>query len=227
MSAMPALPSGAAVMSSPIGYDALCRMAKELGRPQGTLTVLSHGSDPFGCGTPRHISHAEWFAALWREHMTPRRPPATLALSAWSARRRRSRWSTAATMRTHAPVGSCSRSLGKWARYLGLIDADDIDDKRSPSPRIYLTEETELEQPAIQIAEPEYFRPASTSAPSLPDLPQLNIGRPSWRPRASQRYHVEIWVEKSDVEDIVLPIARTYGLNYCPFSRPTRNQALP
>jgi hypothetical protein len=107
---------------------------------------------------------------------------------------------------------------GKWARYLGLIDADDLEDRRNPRPHIWLQEEAVIEQPTIEVSDPEYFwTKLDISAPELPDPPQVILRRPP-HPLLPQRYHPEIWVEKSDVEDVVLPIARTYRLNYHPFA---------
>jgi hypothetical protein len=184
-------------------------MAQELGRPQGTLTVLSHGADPFGCGTPAHVAHAEWFAALWNEHM------------GHGGHLRRLHYRLVSQASPVAMVGgapykntvNCWSTLklaGKWARYLGLIDADVLEDRRSPRPQIHLWDEAA--DCSIEVSEPEMWH-AYLAAPSMPDLPTIAVTRP----RVPQRYHVEIWVEKSDVEDIVLPIARSYGLNYCPF----------
>jgi hypothetical protein len=67
-------------MIAPIGYEAVRRLAQELGRPASTLTVLAFDGDPFVCGSPRHVACAEWFAAMWRQHITPRRPPEASAL---------------------------------------------------------------------------------------------------------------------------------------------------
>jgi hypothetical protein len=44
---------------------------------------------------------------------------------------------------------------------------------------------------------------------SLPPLPKLVIASPQIR----QRYLIEIWVEKSTLSDILLPLHHTYGVN--------------
>jgi hypothetical protein len=49
--------------------------------------------------------------------------------------------------------------------------------------------------------------------PEFPALPCIDLTAPT----VVQPYHLEIWVEKSDIEDIVLPLARKYQFNYLPF----------
>jgi hypothetical protein len=202
----------------PLGYDALCALAKELDRPQSTLIVLSHGADPFGCGTPAQVAHAEWFVALWRQHM-PRR----------GGHLRRLHYRLVSTTGIMLPDGqpyentiTCwarLKNAGKWARNLRLIDAGEIDDRRSPSPHLFQWNAPANRQPTIEVTEPETFflTTLSLRPPELPDPPQLTVRDLSTGSWARQRYHVEIWVEKSDVEDVVLPIAQSYGVNYCPF----------
>jgi hypothetical protein len=204
-------------VSAPIGYEAVRQLTQELGRPASTLTVLAFDADPFVCGSPRHVASAEWFAALWQQHMN----------AGGHLRRLHYRLVSQAApinMVSGAPYENtmhCWTTLklaGKWARYLGLIDADDLEDRRNPRPHIWLQEAAVIEQPTIEVSEPEYFwTKLDVSAPELPDPPQLTLRRPP-HPLLPQRYHLEIWVEKSDVEDVVLPIARTYGLNYHPFA---------
>jgi hypothetical protein len=130
-------------MSAPLGYDALCQMALELRRPQSTLTVLSHGADPFGIGTPAERRDAAWFAQLWEEHMPP---------SGGHLRRFHYKLVVMSSVSPIALSGgdlyentmncwSVLKRAGKWARYLDLIAADVVDDKRSPEPVIYLPDE--------------------------------------------------------------------------------------
>jgi hypothetical protein len=207
-------------VSAPLGYESLCQMAQDLGRPQGTLTVLSHGADPFGVGTPAHIAKAEWFAALWREHMPAR-----------GGHLRRLHYRLVVQPSPIAMIGggayenttNCWATLkvaGKWARYLGLIDADDLDDKRPIDRRLGLLEygQTTIAPATVEVIKPSYFWPGiHISEPSLPELPQLILNLPQ-RPRVPQRYHVEIWVEKTDVEDVIKPLVWEWGLNYIAFA---------
>ena len=214
VSAMPALPSGAAVMSSPIGDHALCRMAKELGRPQGTLTVSAMAPTRSGA------RHAETYLARG----VVRRALAR-AYDFYGGHLRRLHYRLVSQASPIAMVGggiyentinywSLLKCAGKWARYLGLIDADLIDDRRNPTPHLHLVDGLDLEQPTIAVRTPEYHsmhRP-HIWPPQLPQLPKLILDRPFGRCRVPQLYHGEIWVEKSDVEDVVLPLCRRLRL---------------
>lgn len=198
-------------MSSPIGYEALCQLAQKLGRPLHSLTALSHGADPFGCDTPAHVRDAEWFAELWHGHMD----------RGGHLRRLHYRLISQAspiTLPSGAPYlntincWSTLKLAGKWARYLGLVDADDVDDRRSPAPHLHLDDEWSSPASAVVREAEVWF--SRLIPPRMPDLPRLGL-RP---PGISQRYHTEVWVEKSDVEDVVLPLARRYAFNYVPFN---------
>jgi len=101
---------------------------------------------------------------------------------------------------------NCWKYLGqasRWARYLHLVNADDFDDKRNPDP-IDCDEWRDTDTRLGVRADDDYF------AAELPDFPAL----PSYDLRgynATQRYHIEIWCEKSTMNDILLPLARRYG----------------
>jgi hypothetical protein len=207
-------------MSASLGYEALNQLAKELGRPADTLCALSYDSDPFRCGAPAHVAKAEWFARLWREHMPAR-----------GGHLRRLHYRLVVQPSSVDMVGggvyqntmNCWATLklaGRCARYLGLINADDLDDKRPIDRCFGLPErgQTTIEQATVEVTKPDYFWPGiHISEPSLPDLPQLVLYRPE-RPRVPQRYHVEIWVEKTDVEDVIKPLVWEWGLNYVAFA---------
>jgi hypothetical protein len=206
-------------MSAALGYEALSQMARELGRPASTLTVLSPGADPFACGTPAHVAHAEWFAQLWREHMPTR---------GGHLRRLHYRLVVQASpiaMVSGAPYQNttlCWSTLkvaGKWARYLGLLDADDFDDKRPAVRRFFmdLDEGSEvtaaLREPAKELG--EGFGSVWLIEPRIPRLPVWEV---AGERKVPQGYVLEIWVEKSDVEDVCLPLAAQYRMNYCGFN---------
>ena len=200
-------------MTAPIGYEALNQLAKDLGRPASTLTVLSFDSDPFFCGTERHVAGAEWFAALWNEHMPER-----------GGHLRRLHYKVV-VLSSESPIPMLNgrayentlacwatlRSAGLWARYLGLIDENVVDDKRAPAPRIFLPDDEWDAGGGFSVTTPDTWE-ATIGAPEFPSVPQI-LPR---RFHVQQRYHLEVWVEKSDVEDVVLPIARQYGFNYIP-----------
>jgi hypothetical protein len=111
---------------------------------------------------------------------------------------------------------------GKWARHLGLVDAELIEDNRSPvaivppadgmgivSPEFTLTDDGwETLQDGIKDGS---ILSAKLSLPDCPDIPTaMAHGINAWSKRRS--HHLEIWIEKSSMNDILLPICRRYGI---------------
>jgi hypothetical protein len=161
-------------------------LAKELGRPLGTLRVL--GSDPFTAGDEEHrLRNAEWFAELWERFDV--QPGAHL---------RRIHYVLVSQLlgSVKLPDGSdyvnierCYHLLNRAsldAPYLQLISASDLVDRRNDEPMIYLvneedgficTDDDELEiddryPPASARASPEGAQAAGT----LP-WPGLTVSR--------------------------------------------------
>ncbi len=82
-------------------------------------------------------------------------------------------------------------------------------DRRAEGVRVYLAKDAApatvtVEDPSRASREP-FFRVFSW----LPQPPEYEF-----EPAViDQRYHIEIWIEKSTVDDVVRPLARDYGLN--------------
>jgi hypothetical protein len=186
-------------------FHSLNALAKELGRPKQSLHALDPSGDPFNCGSPAQVEAAKWFADLWHEHMRPgghiRRFHYKLVVLANIPMH-----GGGVYVNNHYCYAVLNR-VSQWARYLDLVGIDDIVDRRNPSPRIY------LDYPSEASIELERLGLWDTHVPEFPDLPRLNLAPP----QVVQPYHLEIWVEKSDIEDIVLPIASVRRLNYLPF----------
>ena len=89
----------------------------------------------------------------------------------------------------------------KAARYLGLVDIAAFDDRRNPPPQIFAAEES----PAHAFVESDF---PSAALQAMPELPRLHVSPPS----ANQPYlHLEVWCEKSTMNDVLLPLCRRYG----------------
>jgi hypothetical protein len=186
-----------------LDYHGLKELAHDLGRPVSTLIALAPHNDPFYADVPGRRSGAEWFAELWHrfglggsQKYHPRRlhyffvsQPAGSVLTLDGL--------------PYENTARCAFLLGKAgrdARYLGLIAADQIEDRRNAGPVIFLTDPEDAE---CAVSNDEAL------TDELPDLPQLELQRPV----ITQRYHVEIWVEKSTMNDILEPLARQYDIN--------------
>jgi hypothetical protein len=107
----------------------------------------------------------------------------------------------------------CSQMLNRAsadARYLGLIPDGVIADHRNPEATIHLA--NTIEQPAdVSIFTGHVWNRTETSSPekTILSLPCILLKAPI----IAQRYHIEIWAEKSTMNDILLPIGEKYGIN--------------
>jgi hypothetical protein len=96
------------------------------------------------------------------------------------------------------------------ARYLKLVAQ--LVDRRNPEPVINL-DDAEADDGVITantFNEEGGLKSYSVSVPPI-ERPRLRILSPT----IPQRYHVEIWFEKSTMNDILMPLAERYGINVC------------
>jgi hypothetical protein len=191
----------------PIDYDHLKVAANHLRRPVHTLFALSAHNDPFYI-TPARQKAAQWFADLWTR----------LSLGPIAHIRRvhyRLVSSTALTLPNGNPFENtegCWNALcaaGRDARYLGLIQKGSIIDRRNPEPMFYYADPEE--KPATMTvsfsgvfctSNFEFKEPALL-------LPRLQLVTPT----IGQRYVVELWCEKSTINDILMPLGDRYHVN--------------
>ena len=192
-------------MSDDFDYDGLRDLAAALGRPVSTLIALAPANDPFYI-TPARQTKAEWFSALWEEFLSGR---------GVHVRRLHYQLISQASPPT-APDGTpyenteaCWKLLNEAsrdARLVGLVPADHFVDRRNAEPLIHLIQpldatcSIQVENGPMALYEREMGQP-----------PHLACDFAA--PQITQRYHVEIWCEKSTVADIIEPLARRYGLN--------------
>jgi hypothetical protein len=184
----------------------LKRIAHELHRPVTTLYALSASNDPFiTADSPNRRAAAEWFARrAWRAlRIEPgahiRRVFYRVISQDWPL-----------AMPNGQPflnTDDCWNWLcnaARDARYLGLVSAADFVDRRNAEPLIFLTDESPT--PASLDASGEI-----SNLDEEPDfvLPALTITKPT----ITQRYHVEVWCEKSTINDILEPLGRRFGIN--------------
>jgi hypothetical protein len=113
----------------------------------------------------------------------------------------------------------------KWARHLGYIRGDLIEDNRSPDaigsldpiplevdPGFYVSDDWEDVRADILDGCRDRLpvRPAFPSAPEFPRLAASVGDFRWWDPPAP--HHLEIWVEKSTMNDVLQPICERHGI---------------
>jgi hypothetical protein len=197
-------------MKAPLNYADLTALAKKLKRPIKTLIVLDAGNDPFLADSrglrdgPGRLARAEWFVEHWRRLNIPlgahqrrchyifvsqRTPIVMLNGDAYEN-----------TLKHLHELNNACRD----ARTLGLMPAGAIIDKRRQSIRTFLVEPKDAwygwsgTVDLDDIALPE-------SAP----IPGVTLHAPV----VPQPYHIELWAEKSTVDDVLVPLGEQYNVN--------------
>jgi hypothetical protein len=197
-------------MSAPLDYEGVKELADALGRSVRSLLALDVNNDPFYAGMASRRGRAEWFARLWEDFkfgsgIHVRRIHYVLV----------SQKTPVFLCDTTAPYLNtleCWRTLvvaSRDARLLGLVPIEAFVDRRAEGVREYLFNEAESATVTVEDPELAHRQPFVRIFNWLPQHPGY-VFSPAI---VDQRYHIEIWIEKSGVNDVVLPLARQYGLN--------------
>ncbi len=111
---------------------------------------------------------------------------------------------------------SMLENAGKYARNNGLIDPEIFDDRRSREPRVMYFQPGKCNLHvydnlydltySVQWKSSPHF-PAFPNIPDFPDLPRYLLSADH-----QQRYRLEVWIEKSTQEDVVIPVCRRHGV---------------
>jgi hypothetical protein len=186
-----------------VNYSKIKALAKELKVSFKDLIALAPCNDPFYMGQAAQIEKAEWFHSIWEAGSFPtgvhlRR------IHYWLVSQK-----TPWPMRDGKPYENTIEcwavltAASKPARYLDLVPVSAFDDRRNPEPQIFEPEECE------DIS--NWVNRSALEADGLvmPDLPSIFTNQPD----EVQRYQVEIWCEKSTMNDVLLPICRRYQVN--------------
>jgi hypothetical protein len=194
-------------------YAAIKALAAGLGRPAATLIALSGKRDPFYV-TPGRLAAAQWFADVW----ALLNPPDGVHL-------RRLHYRLVSLPQAERPKtlsGDAYENTEKgWnelndaavdARALGLVDAAKFTDRRAGEP-IFVADDAGEGADASVIcygtdlddAPVETFSLSYTPAEfAFPMLPAAYVSPP----RLAEPYALEIWAEKSTMNDVLEPLAR-------------------
>jgi hypothetical protein len=189
-----------------VNYEEIKELSKELGRPANTLIALTDSNDPFYL-PPGRVAKAEWFVKVRHLLNIPdgyhKRRIHYLLVSQPEARRKGDLKMSSG--------GPCENTDNCWvelcratqdAIILELIPADAFVDNRTDAPVIHLIEPEDASI-GIENGWPGFFDL------QMPDLPALTLDRP----KVPQPYHIEIWAEKTTMNDILIPLAQEFKLN--------------
>ncbi|MBA3873379.1 MAG: hypothetical protein H0X30_29960 [Anaerolineae bacterium] len=181
--------------------ETIKKAAKLAKKPIGDFIVLAHHRDPYYVGTPTDIKNAEWFANIWQR----------AGYLSGAHLRRVHYWIVSQRQVILMPDGlpyenteKCWEGLGKAsmkARYLGMVNIADILDNKNPDPHVHADYSTT--EPNYGINVPEFDNPYI-------HLEGFNVAD-------AQPYHLEVWCEKSTMNDVFMPLCDRYNANLVTF----------
>jgi hypothetical protein len=210
--------------------------ARSLGLPNvRKLLVLAPGNDPYYKGTAAHRRDGEWFAALWERF--------GYSTGIHLRRAHYQVLSTGCTTSNGEPYENTEKcwaflcGAAASARLLGLVDVEAFVDRRNPAPIINRYPRSEPPVPAWSWWEqwsPEWALPALDTGelntidryslwmpqwqvdwpdrPTIPQRPRISVSGYDYNPD-DQPAVLEVWVEKSTMQDILGPLCEANRVN--------------
>ena len=188
------------------------QFAKHFGISTSALIVLAQQNDPYYIGSISELRSAKWIGGIVTQYLNERGRENVhdRAIHYYILSRNLKRpfkkkdWKLfkGDSNDFHWVMNSIRN-----ARILGLIPWECIEDKKNPEPHIhsYYWNHEDIDQ--IQITIEDIAKAVSNDRRFVIFNPQLQ-----------QPYHVEIWTEKTTINDILLPLGRKYGANVATFS---------
>ena len=187
-------------------YNTIKRLARERGVKVTDLIALAPQNDPFYCGQEAQQQAARWFADLWRRfgytggvhirrihyQIVSQDPPVEKP--------------------NGKPYENTENDWGylnlasKAARYLKLVDPAAFVDRRNPDPHVH-AQYWYYGEPGYSLAT---WRGFDVTLPDFPTLPDFEV---SGYDGNLQPYHLEVWAEKSTMNDVLLPVCERYRVN--------------
>lgn len=185
-----------------MNYETIKALAAGEGAKVTDLLALAPQNDPFYVGTPTTLAMGQWFADVWQQ----------AGYTSGVHLRRVHYWlvSQDPPYPTHkgelyTNTDNHWKYLGnasKYARYLDLVRIADVIDRKNPDPHVF------ADYPYT--TSPEYYV-------STPELDAPGVGIYGIDNALAQPYHLEVWCEKSTMDDVLLPVAQRYGANLVTF----------
>jgi len=199
------------------GYEKIHQLKKESGCKINDLLVMAPQNDPFYVGSKAQMEQAEWFARLWEK-----------CRFEFGVHLRRIHYVLVSELEIEKANGKPYENTiedweylnasGRYARYLDLVDPRAFVDKRNPEPRIFRPYQRTISEPDWQTL---------TYTWNGWELPKINTNLTdniNWvmpgyvvggyeYSEYFQPYHIEIWEEKSTMDDILVPLCEKYNVN--------------
>lgn len=220
------------------GYEKIKSLKKNLKCNIPDLIVLAKQNDPFYIGNERTTEMGKWFKNIWAifgyTNGVHLRRVYYQIISQETTIKKHDGTNFTPTESDWQYLNATS----KYARYLGLMDPSAIIDRRNPEPHIYsfgsphhfsidfgtgvhrkeeigveqLEYSYELENPLSEISMPYIDSDLSWELHDW-KLPYFVIKGGSYDEKL-QPYHIEVWSEKSTMDDVLVPLCKFLHVDY-------------
>jgi hypothetical protein len=204
--------------AAPRGYAAIKALAQAQGCRIADVLALAEKNDPFFAGTPAHVAKAQWFAAMWQAcgftgmtgvHL--RRVHYRIVSQLTDPRKH----DGTAYENTEAYWKYMSDEASKAARHLGLVPPTAFSDHRNPPAHVPLLWTPDTRTPTLTWDEGFSSWRLPTIHTTLGDWLEFSLPSPRVDgydySKRDQPYHLEVWVEKTTMDDVLLPLCQRYG----------------
>jgi len=200
-------------------HETILALAKSMKCNAKTLIAMTPQADPFYTGQRAHRRLAEWFANIWQRFNFGE-----------GTHLRRIHYRTAVEKPSIARSGGspyentveCWNELGlagTYARHLGLVPPEDFIDRRNPAARVNVSYGSlESREPGWDMVDfppwtmPVIFMPPTDGEFSVPSPSVYGYGCS----QDDQPFHVEVWIEKTTMNDVLVPLCQELRANFVP-----------
>jgi hypothetical protein len=176
---------------------------------------MSRNRDPFFAGSPTEICKAEWFFGLWeafrfQEGIHLRRIHYRLVSNETPVKMPGERF--------YENTQECWEFLGdasRFARHLGLVNPDSFEDHRNPDPQLLAHYAGNVGEPIWDLEKmPNWYTPQIDTM-FLCSMPKPEVFGYNYN-LDCQPYHLELWIEKTTMSDVLEPVCHELGINLVP-----------
>lgn len=207
-----------------MNYRTIKRLAREHNLQIQDLIALAPQNDPFYTGSKGELAKARWFADLWQR----------FGYGKGVHLRRIHYQAVSQDPPLVKPDGKVYENTlndwgylnlaAKYARYLNLVPASHFVDRRNPEAILYARYDKPDDfgyqdpTPGWDVEEQDSWDlhelPELPALPDLPgELPDLPAFKISGYWGIQQAHHVEVWAEKTTMNDVLIPLCKEHRVN--------------
>lgn len=189
-----------------MNYSEIRELALKHNCSANEFYTLSKDNDPFYIGTPGEVRQANWFKEIWEkfgytDNVHLRRIHYRLV-----SQKEPVRCVNGSAYINNNDSWRILNRASRYARVLGLVDPAAFVDRRNPVPIINMKK---IDDPDPSVFISNSYEDLSFSLPKFPEPPVYSVSGYE----ADQRYHIEVWAEKTTMNDILEPLCQKHGVN--------------